>query len=269
MRKLKKSHFLLTLVALVITLLILTNLTNLKKAYIQLFNKNAILKHYNNNGKLDGEFITYLNGKIHVKALFKNGLRNGQDIEYYSNGQIKNERLFAMGKETGFENEYYEDGKLDYKANWKNNKRYGSEWHWFENGTVAIYDTFDIKSLFYYSKYDNKGMLKQILGNIISPNIYSKIAAADSTILLNDNGSYHDINDLYMSVATPPNLHSIVEIVINTTELKSFKITNNTILIKNCFSNIGTYNIELNSKLQDARGRIIRRDSLVFKIEKD
>ena len=151
----------------------------------------------------------------------------------------------------------------------ENNKRYGSEWHWLENGTIAIYAAFDIKNLFYHSKYDSIGKQKTVLGNIVSPFIYSQIGSTDSAIVIRDNMSYHDINDLYLNVATPPNLRPLVEIIINNTPLKSFEITNNTIKIKNCFSHIGAYDIRLNGKLQDKQGRIVKRDSLVFQIEKD
>jgi len=267
----KKSflYFVVILFLLIISVFFLTKFINLKKAYIQLFRKNAILTQYNKDGKIDGEYLSYLNGKIYVKAYFKNGERNGQDIEYFSNGKIKNERLFKMGKEVGVEKEYYENGALNYKANWQNNKHYGSQWHWNEDGTLALYNASDIQDLFFYCEYDNNEGLKKILGTVFSPNIYSVGVTQDSIIALVNHNSYHDINNLYITVATPPNLNSAIQVWIDGTLANTSRIINSTVCITDAFTKEKEINIRIEGALKDLNNRIIKKDTLNMTITKN
>ncbi|MGN6398307.1 MAG: toxin-antitoxin system YwqK family antitoxin [Mucilaginibacter sp.] len=265
MQQIKKKRLVLAVTSIVVVLILL-KVENFKIFYFQLFKKNEIIAHYNKYGKLDGQYLSYLNGRIYVKTYFENGLRTGCAVEYYQNGQIKNERFFKKGKEIGIENAYYENGKLDYKAHWQNGKHYGSQWHWLRDGQLQIYNTYDIVDLFYYSEYDETGRLKKILGNIISPNLYTKNTLTDSTVLLEDKGCYPYIKDLYIPISTPPNLTSEIEVNINKHQINPTRVIDNTIIVSNAFSNVGTFRIDITGKLIDSNNRPIRKDSIGYTI---
>ncbi len=62
------------------------------------------------------EFTTkYKNGKIHVLAKYKNGLKHGKYKEYYPNGKLKLFGRFKNGKQVGTWKAYNANGKLIHK----------------------------------------------------------------------------------------------------------------------------------------------------------
>jgi hypothetical protein len=264
-----KKFFLPVVAACLLIFIVFEQLQNIKMLYLTVFRRDGQIFHYNKYGKFEGKAIIYSKGNIVSVGNFVNGLREGLVTQYFQNGQIKNQSFYRHDKIEGIENEYYSDGKLNYKANWKNNKYYGSEWHWLENGNIAIYNTSDIIDMFYYSEYDSLGKLNKIIGHLVSPNVFSEMIPIDSVVLLADKTHYHSINSLYINVATPPNLNPVINIDINKLPFKSFKISENTISIKNVFPSAGSYIINIKGKLIDRNNRIIRKDSLNLTIIKD
>ncbi len=62
------------------------------------------------------EFTTkYKNGKIHIFAKYKNGLKHGRYKEYYPNGEVKLSGKFRKGKQVGTWKSYDANGNLLHK----------------------------------------------------------------------------------------------------------------------------------------------------------
>lgn len=72
---------------------------------------NKILDKSSHSYVRHGEFILYDRGKLYQKKLFKNGIKEGKEIEYYKNGSIMSEKFFNRGDEIG-STVYYENGKV-------------------------------------------------------------------------------------------------------------------------------------------------------------
>lgn len=266
MKKRKTVFFILIIGVLI--LLFCKKYDTVKIMYFKVFKKDGQIFHSNKEGKFEGQALVYSKGHLMSIGNFKNGLREGFVTQYFSNGIIKNKTFYKDDKIEGMEYEYYDNGKVNYKANWKNNKYYGSEWHWLNNGTLALYNSSDTKDLFYYSEYDVKGELKKTIGHIISPNVYTKLTTTDSLIVLEDKKQYHNFNDLYIPVATPPNLSTVIDVIINRKTINSPKILNNTIFLKDVFSNTGYFELEIRGKLIDLKNRAIKKDTLKLTVTK-
>lgn len=235
------------------------------KTYIQLFHKSAIIAHYNRKGELDGEYIAYINGRVYGKSYFKDGLREGWCIWYDDETwKKKNEVFYKRGKADGIENVYYKNGNLNYTTHWKNGRYCKSEYHYLDNGTLNTYNAFDesknVDNDYCYIAYDGEGNFHQILGDVFSPFIYSM--CKDSIVALNDKTKFKYANDLYVSVATPPQLIPIVDIFINKANFNRIIIKENAMIVPNIFKNVGSYQITIYGKLLDKNGRIIKADTL-------
>ena len=86
----------------------------------ELFNK--VICRYK-NGILEGEQIEYYdNGNIYCKNNYKNGKREGERIEYYNNGNIYCKNNYKNGKREGEWIEYYNNGNIWHKENYKGGK---------------------------------------------------------------------------------------------------------------------------------------------------
>jgi uncharacterized protein len=89
-------------------------------------------------GKLDGVSTTYYqDGSISDKNTFKNGVRNGEWLQFYSNG---NKRLEAKIKnDISYEGEYtqfYENGKPKIRGNYEEGLREGTWLTYIETGAI-------------------------------------------------------------------------------------------------------------------------------------
>lgn len=264
----KIKYALLTSSLITVLIISFFNFEAIKKVYIRILKKNAIIQHFNSKGQREGEFLSYLNGKLYVKADFINGLREGWVIKYYKNGEIQNKTFYNNDKRDGEEYGYYENGKLNYESHWRNGKYYGDGWNWQKNGKLFVYNTTDISDLFYYSEFDSLGRPNKIVGNLFSSNIYSIDNRNDSIVTLSDRGMYGKIKDLYITVATPPKLSTQIDIKINNHDFTHPKILDNTIRIENAFMNRGTYRIYIKDQLLDRNSRVLKLDTLSLIITK-
>ena len=242
---------------------------NFYLGYIKLFKRTAIINNYNGSGQLHGEIIGYVDGNIYIRTNFINGLRNGLTTIYYKNGQIKNQSFFKNDKREGEEVGYYEDGRLNYKGAWKNNKGYGSAYHYTSDGKLTNYDGLDVVNLFFYMEYDSTGTTTKAFGSCFSSNIFSYDIKTDSIIVLRDNQPYQNINDLNVTVATPPNLIPQINVFINNRAIQYPQMKNNTITIKNTFLNKGIYDIKILGKLLNPKARVIKADTLLLSVTKN
>lgn len=155
-----KNLLITTSVLIVLVLVAFLSLDNYKRVYLEVFKKSGIIGHYNRNGRLDGEFEVYLEGKINVKANFKQGLRDGWCIWYYPNGNKQQEAFYKSGKEDGIQNVYYDNGELNYTIKSKNGRNYDSEYHYLLDHSLNNYNAFDLRpagdNCFLYAVYDKK-----------------------------------------------------------------------------------------------------------------
>lgn len=221
-----------------------------------LYYPNGVLKgkaFYKNDNIQGIAYYYYEDGKIKSKESFKDGKYDGPKLLYYTNGQIEQNLIRKNGKDEGLEHGYYKDGKLMYTRNWINDKQYGDQIFYFQNGRVKIYHTYDILGAkFYLSHYNETGKNFQTEGRPVSHNIYSKDIDRDSSILLEDNKTYKNIRDLYITYANPPNRQTVIQISING-KIKSnlLFIDNNTAKIVAAFPQKGVYNIRISGGFID------------------
>ena len=120
-----------TVLLFLIILFIILKRNDLITSYIKLFKISAIISHHNKSGQLEGEYTSYIRGKIYVQSYFKNGLREGWCVWYDENtGKKKDEIYYRKGVAEGTEHGYYPNGSLDYFAQWKNGRYFNSEYHY-------------------------------------------------------------------------------------------------------------------------------------------
>jgi hypothetical protein len=227
-----------------VSFFIYKNSESLEVIYIKLFKKTLSIVHKNAQGKLDGEAIFYKNGNKATEANFVSGLKNGWALTYYKSGHIQNKIFYKDDKEDGKEYEYYENGNLHYEGIWIKGKRFGSLFYYDETGGISIYHAYDILGhKFNAIWFDQSGNVTNDQGHFVSGRIYSFNSENNSLTLLNYKKSYTNINDLYITVATPPKLYLSIFITVNGIELKGLSIINNTVKISNIFNKNGTFNI--------------------------
>ncbi|OIQ67617.1 MORN repeat variant [mine drainage metagenome] len=199
-----------------------------------------------------------------MKANFVNGLKNGWRNYYYETGIVHSKMYFKNDTAEGIEYQYYENGSLNYRANLSKGKRYGDLYWYFKNGKLDSYAAFDVKEeSFCLFEYDQTGKIIGMKGVVISYNIYSLNKKNYSTIVLNDDGyhrdiKYSNIKDLYITVATPPNVDVIVNADINNIHFKNLSIHDNSIKIPNVFMDKGPYKIFIDANMKDKSGKLIK-----------
>lgn len=236
--------------------------------YVKFFKRTVIVNPRNSDGQLNGEVLAYINGKIDISSNYVNGVRDGLTTEYHKNGRIKSLSYFKNGRRTSEEIGYYEDGKINYRSMWKDDKKYGSAYHYSDDNKLVNYVGLDIVNLFFYMEYDSRGNTVKAYGPCFSSNIFSYNTKGDSTVVLNNNQSYQNINDLNITVATPPNLIPQINLSINNISVSNLKINHNTIEIKNAFLHPGIYIIKVDGELMNKMGRVIKADTITLTIKR-
>ena len=94
------------------------------------------------NDKMEGEYKSYYDSNSSLEKSPKlfcnyvNGLKEGQEIEYYDNGQINCIRHYKKGKLDGELKEYYYDGTLEMIENYDNDCREGEARYYNKNGEL-------------------------------------------------------------------------------------------------------------------------------------
>ena len=81
--------------------------------------------------------VDFENGLLRTYFIFdKNGLPNGDSIEYYEEGNIKSVIPFKHNIVEGLTISYYENGNIKEEVNYKNNKMNGEAKSYDENGKL-------------------------------------------------------------------------------------------------------------------------------------
>lgn len=269
----KNNFYILIIIALIAVFFLVSLKRDLLYIYfIKASHKTTIVANYNTKGKLDGAYYGFINGKIYGKSYFRNGLRDGWTIWYdEETGKKKREAFYRLGKLDSIENVYYKSGNLNYRSGWKNNKRLNSEYHYLDNGILNTYNAFDnninSNDSYCYVAYDEKGNYHQILGDVFSSFIYSK--CKDSTVALINNNIYTCIKDLFINVATPPQLTPEITVFINKVRNNKIMIKENNIVISGIFNKTGAYQIQIFGRLRTKIGAIIKADTLNVLVYKE
>lgn len=88
------------------------------------------------NGVLNGEKIEYYkNGQIAEKDNYSEGKLNGKHFRYAENGNLIEEFTYKNGSIEGKANYYDNNGKILIKGNYKNGKKVGT-WETYEDGKL-------------------------------------------------------------------------------------------------------------------------------------
>lgn len=264
-----QSKWILLFSVLVIIAGLFLEKDNIYIGYIKLFKKSALIEHFDNNGQKDGEVLGYTDGNLEISTFYVNGYRDGLTEQYYKNGKIENVFYFKHGKREGTELKYYENGQLEYSEVWKNNKYYGSAYHYSTDGKLTDYVEMGIDYLLFYMKYDKSGLSTIYFGHSFSKELFSYDTKTDSTEVLRNNQTYQNINDLNITVATPPNLIPKINLSINNKPITNLKIVENTIKVKNAFASKGVYYIKVLGELVNPKNVRIRADTLDINITKN
>lgn len=88
------------------------------------------------NGELNGVSKTFKLGKLINEREFKNGLLNGNDIEYYTDGSIKSKSTYKDDKLIGDTIKYYENGNIKSKYTHIDDSMNGEYLEYYENGNI-------------------------------------------------------------------------------------------------------------------------------------
>ena len=81
------------------------------------------------DGKRDGlELQWYENGQKQFEANFKDGKPDGLNLGWHENGQKKAEANFKDGKPNGVMVLWHDNGQKSYEANFKDGKRISEKW---------------------------------------------------------------------------------------------------------------------------------------------
>lgn len=85
-------------------------------------------------GKRDGEFIFYEDGRLEKKENYKEGQRHGEFIYYYDNGQIQTRKNYKDGEEDGFFESYNKNGNKIFEGTYSDGLESGKHSHWYSDG---------------------------------------------------------------------------------------------------------------------------------------
>ena len=97
------------------------------------------------NGKLNGKYSEYVNGKLQYKGTYKNGLKDGSYESYSIPGNYdkKSKRYLAVNgfykddKLYGFRKNYFDNGQVSFQSYWQNGIQCGEAITYLKDGTVV------------------------------------------------------------------------------------------------------------------------------------
>lgn len=256
-----KNKYIFGLCTLILFFFIFLNLNSktIKKLSFKVFSLDGKYVPYNKNKQIHGEAIEYIDGKIHVKESFVNGLREGWAYEYHKNGRLSRKTHFSKGKPDGSEFLFDEKGRIVESRNYLRGSPYGDWFKYDTLGTLTKYSLIDISGgIIFSSKADLSGNLNDMHGHVVSSSFYS-FDANQSVVNLMERANYLNkgFKDLYITVVHIPNNKLIVSVNINGVNYSFNNINSSTIRIPNIFKYPGEYNITLKSNFFNRKGEAI------------
>lgn len=96
------------------------------------------------NGKKEGKVIVYHPGTKQAASItiFKNGLEDGEYVEYYSGGQMKMKATYVAGNMEGTAIWYFEDGRINILGAYQHAVKHGKWTYYNGDGTVKGTETW-------------------------------------------------------------------------------------------------------------------------------
>jgi len=105
-------------------------------------------KHYNKVIKSDMKHlyklywevknVNYTTGQLHYKHLYKDGLKEGEQLGWYENGQPFYNHFYKEDKKEGEQIKWHSTGKQMYKEFYKDGKKEGEQSGWHVNGAARL-----------------------------------------------------------------------------------------------------------------------------------
>ena len=99
----------------------------------------------------------YENGQKKAEANFKDGKRDGLELQWYENGQKQFEANFKDGKPDGLNLGWHENGQKIREENYKDGKGDGLQRGWHENGEILREANYKDGELISVKFWNNKG----------------------------------------------------------------------------------------------------------------
>jgi antitoxin component YwqK of YwqJK toxin-antitoxin module len=98
--------------------------------------------------------------QLGYKFEFKDGLRDGKQLEYYNNGQVKEESETVNGRYNGVVLKYWENGRIKSKENYDlGEKGDGVHEAYNENGVLISFEKYLNKERIEYTTYNWDGKI--------------------------------------------------------------------------------------------------------------
>jgi antitoxin component YwqK of YwqJK toxin-antitoxin module len=123
-------------------------------------NMNGVYLNYKGEN-FTGTFLSKYPGttQLEIKFEYKDGLRDGKQLEYYNNGQVKEESETVNGRYNGVVLKYWENGRIKSKENYIMGDLDGVNEDYDENGRSILYRKYFNKQLIESNEYDGAGKL--------------------------------------------------------------------------------------------------------------
>jgi antitoxin component YwqK of YwqJK toxin-antitoxin module len=101
------------------------------------------------NGKKDGKSVVYHPGTKQPASItiFKNGLEEGEYVEYYLDGQIKMKATYVTGNLEGTATWYFADGRINILGAYQHAVKHGKWTYYNADGTVKGTETWTFGKL--------------------------------------------------------------------------------------------------------------------------
>lgn len=109
---------------------------------------------------LEGDYkMFYENGGEFIKAFYKKGKEEGEQLTFHKNAQMASLKKYKNGKAEGTWRSYYEDGKEKFVGAYVNGKKSGEHKDFYREGQLkkkAIYKEDKLVSVEEYDEFGNK-----------------------------------------------------------------------------------------------------------------
>ena len=134
--------------------------------------------------------VDFENGLLKTYFIFdKNGVSNGDSIEYYEEGNIKSIIPFKNDIVDGLTISYYENGNIKEEVHYKNNKMNGEAKSYDENGKLNGRTIFQDDIKLEEEVHKENEILKNIFknGEVVKQDVYSPNGTLKERRILNGN----------------------------------------------------------------------------------
>lgn len=89
------------------------------------------------DGKKEGEWVTFQDGKRVASITYKDGLMNGLVLSWHDNGQMADSAYYKNDSAFGTSKSWFDNGKLNHVVHYDSlSRKDGVEFVYYENGSV-------------------------------------------------------------------------------------------------------------------------------------